>query len=63
MFHGSYDYGECPACTPDFVCPNCGETEGEPREIWSHEYQGEVGHGGIVEWCEDACTLCVPGAR
>jgi hypothetical protein len=39
-------------------CPYCGETGGTPIEVYSHEYQGESPHGGIVEWCEEACTLC-----
>ena len=42
----------------DFVCPHCGESGGEPVQVISREFQGELGHGGIVEWIDEACSLC-----
>ncbi len=48
---------------PEWVCPNCGESIGEPREIRSREYQGEEPHGGVVETIEEACTLCIKEIR
>ena len=39
-------------------CPHCGESGGEPVQVISREFQGELGHGGIVEWIDEACSLC-----
>lgn len=42
----------------DQFCPYCGEPGGYPITVYSSEYQGESPHGGIVEWEDEACTLC-----
>ena len=46
-----------------WYCPYCGEPGGEPRIIYSREYQGESPHGGMVEWADEMCSLCAPGGR
>ncbi len=40
-------------------CPYCGETGGQPRFIVSREYQGQSPHGGMVEWEDECCSLCM----
>jgi hypothetical protein len=47
-----------PPAETGFVCPYCGEEGGEPRTVYSREFQGEEGHGGYVEWADEACSLC-----
>ena len=42
-----------------FLCPYCGESGGEPRTVRSREFQGEEGHGGMVEHEDEMCTLCI----
>jgi hypothetical protein len=42
-----------------FVCPQCGESLGEPMTIHSREFQGYEAHGGVVEHSDEACSLCV----
>lgn len=44
-------------------CPNCGESGGEPRTVYSREYQGESPHGGMVEWEDKCCSLCIGSTR
>lgn len=47
------------APTEEWYCPNCGESGGSPRTVVSREYQGDSPHGGMVEWEDDCCSLCV----
>ena len=50
----------CDACFDKIpTCPNCGETGGEPRTVTSSEFQGEPGHGGVVTWDDEGCSLCI----
>lgn len=41
-----------------WTCPYCGESLGEPVTVHSREFQGDEAHGGIVEWSDEACTVC-----
>ena len=43
----------------DWRCPYCGEAGGEPKTVYSREFQGEEGHGGMVEWEDERCSFCI----
>lgn len=52
----------CPTCQAnedsENACPFCGELGGTPITVHSSEYQGDSPHGGMVEWSDEACSLC-----
>jgi hypothetical protein len=42
----------------EWRCPYCDSTTGEPVTVYSREFQGEAGHGGMVEWADEMCSEC-----
>jgi len=51
----------CADCADGIPCPNCGEIGGTPRTITSSEFQGDSAHGGMVDWEDEGCSLCIKG--
>ena len=52
-------YTKDPASPEEWHCPYCGDEGGEPVTVYAREFQGEEGHGGMVEWADEGCSRCV----
>ena len=44
-------------------CQHCGESVAEPVTLRSRSWQGDEAHGGMVEYEEERCALCVFESR
>ena len=43
---------------PEWSCPYCADSDGEPREKSWREFVGDAAHGGMVEYVEERCSKC-----